>query len=199
MKIKHLAVLILSLAATLAHAQVPLVRLYTNLGFSFGGDTLASGAYTDGERWTIKAGEGLLLAVGADFRVAERLSVRTSIGYHRDSTNASNGEVSFNRTPVEVLALYEVHPQVVLGGGLRKATNARIHTSGVAGSNTSGGSYDSSVGLVLEGIYFFNAAPSRTPQYGINLRVVNETFEQNIGSTGKKDGTHVALGFVFMY
>ena len=202
MYIKQLAAALLALAATVAQAQGigTGVRLYTNLGYSLGGDTLASGTFTNGDAWNVKAGEGLMLAVGADFRVAENFTLRTSVGYHYDGVNAKNGDVSFTRIPVEVLGFYEVNQHFMLGGGLRKATGARIEASGVVSGLSSVGDYDSSLGVVLEGVYFFNAISkeSHKAQWGINLRLVSEEFKQ-VGNPVSKSGNHAALGFVFMY
>lgn len=200
MYFKQLVVAFLALAATVAQAQGAGVRLFTNLGYSFGGDTLASGTYVGGDSWTIKAGQGLLMAAGGDVRLTENFIVRASVGYHHDSTNANNGEVSFTRTPIELLGFYEVNQQVMLGGGLRKATGARVKATGVATGLSSAGDYDSNLGIVLEGVYFFDAISkvAHKPLWGINLRLVSEEFKQTSNPVNKS-GTHIALGLVFMY
>lgn len=203
MFIKYVAVALMGLAAAVAQAQAPTARFFANVAYSLGGDTLASGTFVSGNTWDIRAGQGLVLALGADFRVAEKVVVRASVGQHADDVRASNGVVSFTRRPLELLGFYELNSNVMLGGGLRQSGSARVKASGVAKGLSAAGDYDSSTGLVVEGVYFFSpltSAPTRKPLWGMNLRFVTEEFKQSgkVGAT-EKSGNHVALGLVFMY
>jgi opacity protein-like surface antigen len=69
----------------------------------FGGDTLASGNYTDGSSYAVKAGTGFQFAAGADYRVAEKMTIQGSIKYHAHAATASNGPISFKGMLVGLL------------------------------------------------------------------------------------------------
>jgi hypothetical protein len=195
MKVIATAVLV-SLACMGAQAQEsPKFRWFGSLGASFGGDTLVSGAYTSGQTFSIKAGDGVLLSGGLSFPVADKLDLQASVGYQSTSTNATNGKIDFTRMPIELLAFYNMDSKWRLGGGLRSATGARLSTSGVAGTL---GSYDftPSVGVVAEGQYFFNTFSSKVA-YGLNVRYVNESFEEKVSKT-KVNGSSLGVG-IFLY
>ena len=195
MKVLATAVLV-GLACMGAQAQEsPRFRWFGSLGASFGGDTLASGTYTNGQTFSIKAGDGVLLSGGLSFPVTDKLDLQASVGYQSASTNASNGKIDFTRMPIELLAFYNMDDKWRLGGGLRSATGARLSTSGVAGTL---GSYDftPSVGVVAEGQYFFNKFSSKVA-YGLNVRYVNESFEEKVSKT-KVNGSSLGVG-IFLY
>lgn len=191
----------LILACGTVHAQAPSLRFHGHLGYSAGGATLVSGTYTDGTSYTINAGQGLMLALGADYRVAEQVSVQATVGSHVDKTHATNGEIAFRRTPVELLVFYDLNEQLRLGGGLRKAQNAEVTASGVAAGMPGTGSYESSGGLVFEGQYFFASTRTtvRKAQWGLGVRIVSESYKPNDGSTGARDGSHLGVSLLFYY
>lgn len=186
-----------------AQTQAPTVRFLANLGYSAGGDTLASGNYVSGASYSINAGKGVTLAVGADFRVADKVTLQATVGHHQDSTNASNGEIAFKRTPVELLGFYEMNENFRLGGGLRKAQNAEVTATGAAAGISAAGSYESTLGAVLEGQYFFNSlrynAAEHKALWGVGVRFVNESFKQANSTAGSKNGSHLAVSFLFYY
>lgn len=187
-----------------AQAQAADLRFFGSLGGAFGGDTLASGKYSDGTSYEVNAGQGLVLSVGADYRVAEKVTVQGSVGYQSGSTNAKNGEITFKRLPVELLAFYDISNQMRIGGGVRKANSAELTVSGAAlSSGATAGTYDSSVGTVLEGQYFFSpvdaGAAVRKAQFGLNLRYVGENYTPANGSASAKSGNHLGFGLVMYY
>ena len=84
----------IGLACMGAHAQDTAKMLwFITGGYSVGGDTLASGTYTSGQTFSIKAGEGFLLSGGLSFPVANRVDLQASVGFHSTSTNATNGKI----------------------------------------------------------------------------------------------------------
>lgn len=200
---KQILAAVLALGCVVAYAQAPAVRLFASGGIGFGGDTLASGTYLSGASYEVNAGKGVQFAIGADFRVSEKVTIQGSIGHHSDSTNASNGEIAFKRTPVELLAFYDVSNQFRLGGGARKSNDAEVTVSGAAVGAAAAGKYNSTTGAVLEGQYFFSptqyASNSRKAQMGLNLRYVSESFTPVSAATGAKNGSHVAIGLVVYY
>ncbi len=187
----------IALACVGAQAQESKVRLFGSLGFAFGGDTLVSGTYTNGDSFSVKAGDGLLLSGGLSYAISDKVDLQGSVGYQSASTTASNGKIDFTRYPVELLALYNIDNTWRVGGGVRSATSPKLSTSGVAGAL---GSYEftPSVGAVLEAQYMFNANPSSKAKMGINVRYVTESFEENVSKT-KVKGDSLGLGLVIYY
>ncbi len=187
----------------LTQAQAADLRFFGGMGVAFGGDTLASGKYSDGTSYEVNAGQGFVLSVGADYRVADKVTVQGSVGYQSGSTNAKNGEISFKRMPVELLAFYDISKQMRIGGGVRKANSAELTVSGAAAGSATPGTYNSSVGTVLEGQYFFSpvetGAAVRKAQWGLNLRYVSETYTPTNASASAKSGNHLGFGVVMYY
>lgn len=188
------------LACAVAQAQAPTVRFHGNLGYSVGGATLASGSYTDGTSYRVSAGTGLILALGADFRVTDTVTLQATLGSHVDQTNASNGEIAFKRSPVELLAFYDMSEKFRLGGGLRKAQNAELTATGAGLTVVTPGAYESTMGVVLEGQYFFQPySAERKARWGLGVRLVSESFKRVSGSADTKDGSHLGVNMLFYY
>jgi hypothetical protein len=188
-------------SAMAAQAEAPRLRMYGNVGHGFGGDALVKGTWSNGEPWDLRAGSGPVLAVGADFRIADRITIQGSVGHQRNSIDGTNGNVAFARVPVELLGFYAVTQQFRLGLGVRQSQSAKVVGGGVASGVYR--TYDSSAGAVLEVQYLFSApsASDRTPVVGVHLRLISEGYTQNNGGAGaeKISGNHVAAGLVFYY
>lgn len=192
------AIVLAGLASLGAQAQEgPQIRWFGSLGASFGGDTLASGTYTNGQTFSIKAGDGLLLSGGVSIAATDKIDLQATVGYHSTSTNANNGKIEFTRVPVELLAFYNLEGKWRVGAGVRSATGAKLSTSGVAGSL---GSYEftPSLGTVLEAQYFFDKAGSGRAKYGINVRYISESFEEKVSKT-TVNGNSLGAGFFIYY
>jgi len=193
---KHTIALVICLAAaSTAQAQnqpqANPVRVMLGMGLTAGGDKLATTAYTDGTSVNIKAGSGGQFYAGADYRINESFSVQGNIGVHVHFTpEASNGDASFKRVPVELIGYFHIAPQWRLGAGARFISNAKLSGSGFA----SGLDYKfkNTTGAVLEAEYLW------TPHVGFKLRGVSEeyTVERN---NAKLSGSHigVALNYYF--
>lgn len=171
------------------------------LGVSFGGDTLAAGTYSNtGDSFSIKAGSGLLLAVGGAYQVAPQWTVQSTIGYHFDSTNAKNGDVEFARMPLELLGFYSLNDAWRVGAGVRSAGSAKLKSSGAA-AGLGDYSFSNSVGQILEVQYMFGANPDgadRKFRMGLAGRLVKEDFTAK--ATNKSfNGNHVGLNLMVYY
>jgi len=176
--------------ADAAEAGAP-ARFLLGGGLTAGGDTLITVPFTDGSTDTIKAGGLVELYAGGEFRLAERLALQATVGYHvNDTRAASNGSVRFTRVPVDVLALFDASDKIRLGAGAQFVSNVKLRGSGVA-SNVDQ-SYDSTVGAIVEGEYLF------TPHIGLKLRYVAEKFTPSSGGA-KVDGSHVGLLFSYYF
>ncbi len=197
-------VLLLGCAAVAAQAQAPTWRLYGNVGYSMGGDALASGTYTTGSTFHLNAGSGVILALGLEYRLSQQLSIQASAAYHQEREVGTNGSLVFQRQPVELLGFLALSERARIGLGVRKALDAELKGTGVAVGFTGTGRYESSMGGVLEVQYFFDtpSTSDRRALFGVNLRLVHETYTLKPGGIGpmdKKDATHLALGLIAYY
>lgn len=187
MKIRHMAVAALAIAATsIAHAQG--FKPVLGMSVTGGGETLATVTYTDGSTQKIRSGGLVHLFGGVEYESAT-FAVQANLGYHVDDSNARNGSVKFSRVPVELIGFWRTTDQVRLGLGVRKATGAKLSSSGAA-ANVGGGSLDSKPGFIVQGEFAFS------PMISMLLRFVAEDYE--VG-TAKIGGNHGGLGVAFRF
>ncbi len=109
-----------------------------SLGVTFGGDELAEVLVThdgDTDAEDIHAGELFYISGGAIFPIANTdFSLQTTIGWHTDSIIASNGDVGFDRFPLEVISFYNFK-QHRLGAGLTYNLSPELDLDDAGGSN----------------------------------------------------------------
>ena len=191
---KILAVAALLTVAGVAHAQATMraaapARFLLGMGLSGGGDKLASAEYTNGDTANIHAGGLVYFTAGVDYRFAPEFSLQATVNYHVDRANAKNGDMKFERVPVELIAYYQPNPAWRVGGGVRYSSSPTFSGSGIASGMDV--DFDSSTGTVIETEYF------TSPKFGIKARYVNEKFK----SRGLKeiDGSHVGLSFNYYF
>jgi hypothetical protein len=200
----------LALAGSLAAAQAeaPRLRMYINAGYSVGGDQLMSGVWVDPNdntkvvgQWDIKAGAGTLFAFGADYRLTDKFFIQASVGEQRGGVDGTNLGYTFRRVPAELLGFYAVTEQTRLGIGVRKTSGAAIRGNGLATGYKQ--AYESSMGTVLEGQYFFTepSKTERSPLFGIYMRFVREEYRAEAPATNTKwkSGNHIGAGLMFYY
>ncbi len=160
----------LSLAAGSAFANdTKTVKPLLGFGLTGGGETLVSARFSNGDNASIRSGGLVSFIGGAEFRVGKNVAVQTTIGYHVDRVNATNGSFRFERLPLSVTGLYSVNKQVRLGLGIEHVANPKVRGSGVASAASE--SFKSSTGLALEGEYLFS------PHMGVKLRAVQHKFK----------------------
>lgn len=160
------------------------LRFTVGAGLTFGGDKLATASYTNGGEIDIRAGSMVALAAGADYRISPEVSLQATVGFHVDDATARNGDVRFQRFPIELLAYYNVSPQWRIGGGARYVSSPKLSSSGAAsiGNYT----FENAVSGVLEGEYAMSSS------IGIKLRYVQEKFERQLDGR-KFDANHVGV------
>jgi hypothetical protein len=150
-----------------------------------GGDTLVPITYTNGTSQAIKSGNGVQFKGGFTYTLNPSLTLLGTLGYEYETTNASNGNVTFSRWPVEALGLWKLSEKVRLGGGMRIATNAKLSGSGVA-SSLGTTSFQGKMGVVLQGEYLFTAKDA------ITLRFIKEQYDVNSVSV---NADHAQVGY----
>jgi hypothetical protein len=189
-----LATLLATLGA--AHAQsmasgagpAP-ARFLLGMGLSGGGDELASAQYTNGDTANIHAGGLVYFTAGVDYRFMPAFSLQGTVNYHVDRANARNGDIKFERFPAELIAYYQPNPAWRVGGGVRYTSSPKMTGGGIASGMDI--SFDNTTSAVVEAEYF------TSPNLGIKLRYVNETFK----SRGYQDidGSHVGISANFYF
>jgi hypothetical protein len=158
-------------------------RFLVGMGLSGGGDELASASYTNGTTINLHAGGLIYFTAGVDYHFTPEFSLQGTVNYHVDRANANNGDIKFERFPIELIGYYQPNPSWRVGGGVRYTTSPKLSSSGVASGLDI--SFDNTTSAVIETEYF------TSPRVGFKLRYVNETFK----ARGYKDvdGSHVGL------
>lgn len=174
---------------TVAHAQEQAAaspwRPVLSAGVTYGGDTIASINYTDNTTANIRAGSGLDMKGGIEYRFSPQFAAQATIGYHVHFTpQASNGDASFNRLPIELLGFYSINDQWRIGGGVRFVRNAHLSSSGAASDLR--GNFENTTGGVLEVEYM------TSKKLGVSLRYVNEKYKLE-NSKIEYSGNHLGL------
>jgi hypothetical protein len=184
------ATLAFGMAAT-AWAQPVQVRPLLGLGLTGGGDTVARVVYSDGDSDKVRAGGLIALTTGLELQFTPLVSVQTLVGYHADNISASNGEVRFDRVPVELLGHFRLNDAFRVGGGARYSTRVRTRASGAASGVVPNEDFEDTLGAVVEGEFTIGR------NFGIKLRYVSEKFESKTfpGASDLK-GNHVGIYLV---
>lgn len=180
-----IALLCLCSGAAMAADSQGGLKFVVGGGFTYGGDKLATAQYTNGSSADVRAGSLLDIHAGLEYRF-DQFAVQSTVGYHFDSADATNGSITFSRVPVELLGYYQVSQSIRLGGGLRKSTGAQLDGDGVA-SNIGTVKFDADPGFVLEGEYLVGK------NLGFKLRYVAEKFKAKTGNAKDIDGNHVGI------
>lgn len=187
-----------TLFATLGSAQAQMatpepefapVRFLVGMGLSGGGDKLASARYTDGSTINLHGGGLIYLTAGVDYHVVPEFALQATVNYHVDQANAKNGDLRFERFPVELIGYYQPDPMWRVGGGVRYTSGAKLRSSGAASGLDA--KFDNTTSAVVEGEYFVNS------KLGIKLRYVNETLKTR--GYQDVDGSHVGLSANFYF
>jgi hypothetical protein len=176
----------LGCAQAQTYAPVPApspTRFLLGVGISGGGDKLATAQYTNGDTYDVQAGSVLYFTAGVDYRFAPQFSLQGTVNYHVDTANARNGNIKFERFPVELIGYYQPAPAWRVGGGVRYTMSPKLSSSGIASGPDF--SFDNTTSAVVEAEYF------TTPRLGIKLRYVNETFKAR--GYQDVDGSHIGL------
>lgn len=195
MKKTTLTLALLAVIST-AHAQTPTAPVaspahgFVGIGITAGGDELASATYTNGDSVNIKAGSGVVFTAGLDYRIDPQFSVQGSVNFHVDDQTASNGDMRFQRFPVELIGFYHPNSQWKVGGGVRYVNSAKLSGSGAAEMPDI--HFKNTASAIFETEYLF------APNAGVKVRYVKEELEvKNGGGTVKAN--HVGISGVFYF
>ena len=203
-----LATALFSLAA--AHAadqpvnQIPATKpsghLVLNGGLTYGGDTLYTVTYTNGDTTDIKGGGFYQIGVGGLYQFeSQPFSIKLSAYLHYDVVTGRNGDVFFYRLPVETLAYYTGIAKLRIGGGIRMVNSPEI--SATINGATEKVSFENATGLIAEVGY------QVAPRAWLNARAVSEKYQgksltsggatTSLAGTATKSGSHLGVNFSY--
>ena len=115
-----LAVALMS-ATSASQAAEPVRRggFLGQLDLDFGGDDVATLAFTNGDTQNVKAGQGLGLGIGGWFRPAENVpfELQGILGYKVVWTAADNADIKMTRTTLQLNGIYRFANDWYAGGG----------------------------------------------------------------------------------
>ena len=158
---KFVASILFTLIGYLPAASASIVSPAMTLGAEFGGEKIVDVVYADGSRSDIEAGRGLFLSGGVVINLSETIphtfETQLTAGFKFTSTKqASNGEVSFNRWPIELLTFYRNTERYFrFGGGVVYQVSNELKGTNAAANATA--SLKNATGLVLEVDWFVGA------------------------------------------
>ena len=158
------------------------LRFVAGAGITYGGERIVTARYTSGDKIDIDGGGSVAFLAGLDYRVNVRFSVQGTVGYHVDNAGGTDGDVRFERVPLELLGYYHVGDKVRVGGGLRYVTGTALRTDGVA--DIGDYKFKDSTSPVAEIEYLYS------PQLGFKLRYVNDKFKER-GTDASVRGDHI--------
>ncbi|MER2998407.1 hypothetical protein [Pontibacter populi] len=127
------------------------VRFLLGGAFEFGGDEVGTVTFTNGDTQSINAGQGVAIAVGAEFqfRKLEQLRLRATIGYKYVTTAADNAHIRLTRVPLHFTANWMATEKIRLGAGVVKHQAIKLNADGI-GKNME---FDGSTGAIFEIAY----------------------------------------------
>lgn len=173
------------------------IKPFVGAGLTFGGEDLATAEYTDRSSSTVTTGGFLDLRGGIEYRLIQSpWSLQLAIGYHTDSTKASNGEFEFSRVPIELIAMADMSERWRVGLGIRKATGAKVSATGDAARQTAFGrttTFDSELGVLFQAEYMVG------PQFALQARYVSEGYRVQFKQPVNVDGSHLGIFGVFYF
>lgn len=120
-------------------------------GLHAGGDTLVTATFTDGSTETIDAGEGLSLAIGARFDIADNLEMAITYGIKTAGISAQNGSIDWTRNPLNAILLYKMD-NWRFGGGLTYHMSPVLEGDGFAAGKVD---FEDALGTLIDMRYFF--------------------------------------------
>ena len=137
----------LLLISPAANAQ----ELLLQLGIDAGGDELVEVQFDNGDKQEIDAGGLIHFAVGGVFPTAAtaypNLETQLSIGWKFDNSSAKNGDVDWDRYPIELLQFHRTE-NWRFGAGITYHLNPKLEGSGDASHIQA--DFDDALGYIVE-------------------------------------------------
>lgn len=184
-------VFVLLIACAALRVQAAEIRPLIKAGADFGGDTIVTVTFDDGDTKKVRGNQGFYIGGGAAIIDAGR-----NMEYHLTAAlkfyfvDADNGDVEWTRVPLEALAFYRFE-RMRLGGGLTYHVNPRIEGSGFATPLDI--KFKNALGVVLQADW------RATESLGLGVRYTFLEYEAkgNFTGTARASGFGLAASFSF--
>ena len=108
-------------------------RFLISGGLELGGDEIAEIYFTNGNKQSVRAGQGGLIGVGGQFQIpgAERFLLRSTVGIKYVTTAADDAHIRLTRIPIIVTGNFMATPKLRLSAGLSMHRSIWFKTDGV--------------------------------------------------------------------
>jgi hypothetical protein len=117
-----------------AHAEESGKRggLLMQVDLDYGGDDLATVAFTNGESQHVKAGQGISVGLGGYFRPVEStpFELQAIFGYKFVTTAADNADIKVTRTTFQLNGIYRFANEWYAGGGFTRHMGPELDGDG---------------------------------------------------------------------
>ena len=184
--------LILMALASQAHAAP--FDFVIGAGYDFGGETMSTVQFTNGDSDKIESNEGLLIYGGVDVPVADSWRARATVGYKGTSVDGSNGEVTFDRVPFELLGLYNINNHN-FGLGLAYHTGVEYECD-ISNSCDFTVEFEDSLGFVAQYEYQFHVGTDN--RLALGARYTHMDYEaKDINYSVDSGGFGLNISFLF--
>lgn len=109
------------------------VRFLLGGVMEFGGDEVAKVYFTNGNTQSVKAGQGVSLAVGGELQLPklEKFLLRATVGYKYVTTMADNAHIRLTRVPLHLTANWMAAKKLRLSAGLVKHQHIKFNADGL--------------------------------------------------------------------
>ena len=182
---------LLTLGSLSANSLKPLMQV----GYDWGGTTLATIHHDYESDYTIRAGEGLNLEVGAAVG-NPNLELQFLIGYRFDTDSASNGDVTWDTIPFTAIGMFK-NRQWKFGGGVTYHLNPELSGSfsgydrGEYFNDAVNDQYENSVGGVVKIQYRANDS--------LDVGLKGTFIEYKLKSDNSQTAKGNSIGLVMTY
>lgn len=164
-----------------------------SLGLTFGGDELVTVRvdrdFSGEDDESIKAGE-LVQFAGGFLYEKNKFQLQTTLGYYVDGIFGENGETSFTRWPIEVLAFWKTD-KLRLGTGITHHLNPEFELD-IDYEQKIEVDFDDATGFIIQGDYLI------IDSLALGLRFTNIEYEEkDTGSKVDGDSVGLILSYIF--
>lgn len=127
-------------------------RVLARLGLDGGGETLSKVTFSDGSTQRLSSGGLVTIAAGVLYAPeATPVVIEVTYGYKVDDVTASNGQLKFDRWPLELLAAYRIEKHRI-GGGLTRH-GSPTYKEAIDGFPTTRVKFDDATGAIVQYAY----------------------------------------------
>lgn len=131
----------------------------------FGGDTLVDVTYVDGSKADIDAGRGIVIGGGVNLDLTPDILIQAAAAWKFTTVpQASNGDLTWTRIPLELSAFYKVD-KFRAGGGVAYHMSNKLKGTGIASAYNV--DFDNALGFNLGAEYLLTPKLSLTARYTI--------------------------------